>query len=575
MRHSIGLKIFSIAIVLLLIMAGVSFMMHRLSRDVARHLRLVEANYVPAFSAIAEADAHSLEAALHLRRMIESFETNAADTAQLDRLRGAFEQATRSWVKKLEVAHERIEAQINDPLDFDDDVALARVDDKIESLIAMKADRDVLLGHLNEAIARNDAAKVTELGMLLDDSLGPFQGRIDLARQDLLNVLTAATENVRGHQRRVALIGAGVVVVAGAFGLLWASVITVRLVRSVRRLVHGAEAVEKGALDTRVPVTTSDEIGLLTSTFNHMVGELRQKQQIHNTFGKYLDPRIVKDLIDQPELTAGQGERRPMTVLFCDLAGFTALSERMTPAAMVNVMNRYLSAMSAPIRDHDGIIDKYIGDAIMAFWGPPFTGEDDHARLACLTALEQLARLDSFRATLPDLIGIKRGLPEIQMRVGIATGEVVVGNIGSDFAMSYTVMGDAVNVASRLEGANKIFGTHSLVSELSARMAADVVEVREVDSVLPVGRHEPERIFELLGRKGEVEKDVLALRDQYAEGLSAYRRQDWERARGTFEACLALAPDDGPSKVFLDRITHLASSPPGRDWNGVWALTQK
>jgi adenylate cyclase len=575
MRHSIGLKIFSIAVVLLLIMAGATFMTHRLAGDVTKHLRLVETNYVPAFGAIAEADAHSLEAALHLRRLIVNFLSNSGDGAERARVRDRLNQATSNWVEKLQIAHERIEAQIDDPLNFDDDVALARIDDKVEALIATKPERDRLLARLDDAIAQNDKAKVSEIAAILDDLRDPFQGRLDAARQDLLKVLNAATENVRARQHRVAMIDLGLTAAAGILGLLWAAVITGGLVRSVRRLVNGVRAIEKGALDTMVPVTTRDEIGVLTDAFNHMVGELRQKAQIHDTFGKYLDPRIVKDLIDRPELTAGQGARRVMTVLFCDLAGFTALSERMTPAAMVSVMNCYLSAMSEPIRAHDGIIDKYIGDAIMAFWGPPFTGEDDHARLACWTALEQLSALEPFRATLPDLIGIKRDLPEIQMRVGIATGEVVVGNIGSDFSMSYTVMGDAVNMASRLEGANKSYGTHSLVSALTAEMVTDVFQMREIDTVLPVGRHEPERIFELLGRKGAVENDVLALRDRYADGLSAYRGQDWGRARAAFEACLALVPDDGPSQVFLDRIGHLASSPPAHDWNGVWALTQK
>src|SRR5580693_6448505 len=156
------------------------------------------------------------------------------------------------------------------------------------------------------------------------------------------------------------------------------------LVRPVRRLLLGTAAVEHGALDTVVPVTSRDEIGSLTQSFNSMVGELRVKARIRDTFGKYVDPRIVAGLLDRPELTEAKGSRREMTIFFCDMKGFTALSEGMTPAALVNVLNRYITVMSEPVRRNNGIIDKYIGDGTMAFWGPPFTGTDDHSGPACL-----------------------------------------------------------------------------------------------------------------------------------------------------------------------------------------------
>src|SRR5438105_3707782 len=154
-----------------------------------------------------------------------------------------------------------------------------------------------------------------------------------------------------------------------------------------------------------------------------------------------------------------------MTVFFSDLVGFTAISERLTPSGLVNVMNRYLSLMSQPIRAQKGLIDKYIGDAIMAFWGPPFTDREEHARLACFAALEQLQALEELRRMLPELMGLRKGLPEIDFRIGISTGDVVVGNIGSELTRAFTVLGDTVNLGSRLEGANKQYGTKILISE--------------------------------------------------------------------------------------------------------------
>jgi class 3 adenylate cyclase len=264
-----------------------------------------------------------------------------------------------------------------------------------------------------------------------------------------------------------------------------------------------------------------------------------------------------------------------MTILFCDMKGFTALSEGMTPVALVNVLNRYITVMSEPVRRNNGIIDKYIGDGIMAFWGPPFTGTDDHSGRACLAALDQLAGLAGFRAELPEIIGLRHGFPEVDIRIGIATGDVVVGNIGSEQTRSYTVIGDTVNLASRLEVANKAYGTRTLVSEGTNRFAANLVETREIDQVLVVGKAEPQRIFELLGRKGEVSGERLALRDAFGAALAGYRRKNWEEARAGFEGCLKIVPGDGPSAAFLHRIAQFCTTAPGPDWDGVWSLEQK
>ena len=193
----------------------------------------------------------------------------------------------------------------------------------------------------------------------------------------------------------------------------------------------------------------------------------------------------------------------------------------------------------------------------------------------CLAALDQLAGLAAFRTELPDLTGLRHGFPEIDVRIGIATGDVVVGSMGSEQTRNYTVIGDPVNLASRLEGANKTYGTRVLISEATNHLAADTVETREIDSVLVVGKTEPQRIFELLGRKGEVGRERLALRDAYVDALDAYRRKAWKEARECFEGCLAIAPCDPPSKLFLARIAEFCVSAPCADWNGVWSLTEK
>jgi adenylate cyclase len=306
-----------------------------------------------------------------------------------------------------------------------------------------------------------------------------------------------------------------------------------------------------------------------------MVEQLRHKERLRETFGRYVDPRVVEGLIDPQSLAASNGERRVMTVLFCDMKGFTSLSEGMTPQGLVKVMNHYLSTMSGPIRSHRGIIDKYIGDAIMAYWGPPFTEHSEQARLACLAAVEMADRGKALRTELPELLGVRAVPSDCEVRIGIATGEVLVGSIGSEFMMSYTVMGDAVNLASRLENANKFYGSHSLASEAAIMAAGDAVESREVDRLTVVGQTQPEAVFEIIGRAGELTEPQRMLLARYAEGLAAYRARHWDEARQAFQAALEAVPGDGPSMAMAQRVEKFQANPPPADWDGSWRLDQK
>ena len=238
-------------------------------------------------------------------------------------------------------------------------------------------------------------------------------------------------------------------------------------------------------------------------------------------------------------------------------------------------MNRYLSTMSEPIRRHRGIIDEYIGDAIMAYWGAPFVDEADQARLACLAATEMIGRVASLRRELPELLGVRAIPIECDIRIGIATGEALVGSIGSEFMMSYTVMGDTVNLAARLETANKTYGSRCLTSEATVAAAGAAIEVREIDRVVVVGQTQDQVVFEVMGRKGELAPEQTLLRTRYSEGLAAYRGRRWDEARRSFIAALEAIPGDGPSMALLSRIETLQNSPPAADWVGSWHLDHK
>ena len=351
----------------------------------------------------------------------------------------------------------------------------------------------------------------------------------------MLAQVHASAATVMVDQQRAIWITVIVTAIAAILGLLFAGLVGAGITRPVRLLLQGTREVEAGQLDRSIDVVTRDEIGQLTAAFNRMVGQLRQKEQMRRTFGRYIDPRVAEGLINQSAAAATEGQRRVMTVMFCDMKGFTGLSEGMTPQGLVKVMNRYLSTMSEPIRAQQGIIDKYIGDAIMAYWGPPFADEADEARLACLAAIDMMDRIGGLRKELPELLGVRTIPTECDLRIGVATGEALVGSIGSEFMMSFTVMGDTVNLASRLESANKLYGTRCLVSQATIAAAAQAVEAREIDRLVVAGQTRPQIVFEIMGRGGELSAEQIALRAHYSDGLAAYRARHWDEATSASE----------------------------------------
>jgi adenylate cyclase len=361
---------------------------------------------------------------------------------------------------------------------------------------------------------------------------------------------------------------------AGLVGLMLAWLISRGLTRPIIRLQAGARAVGAGRLEeAHVPVTSRDEIGDVTHAFNAMILDLREKDRIKETFGQYVDPRIVADLIGGGAHSS-TGEKQIATLFFSDIVGFSAIAERLAPSTLVDLVNAYFSEMSQPIREHSGIIDKYIGDAVMAFWVPPFVDATRQAELACRAALDQFSRLEAFRLRVPDIIGLRRDVPLIDFRVGLSTGEVVVGSVGSETARSFTVMGDTVNQASRLEAVNKVYGTRLLIDHETFSRAGKAFETRQIDDVQVVGRLEPLRIYELVALAGEVAPDRRRAFDLYEEGLDHYRVAEWNAAEKALQATLELMPNDGPTKTLLTRIAQFRQVAP-KDWSGVWSMTSK
>jgi adenylate cyclase len=302
---------------------------------------------------------------------------------------------------------------------------------------------------------------------------------------------------------------------------------------------------------------------------------LRSKERMKQTFGKYIDPRILEHVLAQPGAEAVAGGRREMTVLFADLIGFTGLSERLSPLLMVTLLNRHFGLQALAVQEHQGVVDKFVGDCVMAFWGPPFVKPGEHAVLACRAAQAQLVALDTLRRELPDITGLRRDLPAIDLCIGICTGEAVVGNIGSDNTRSYTVIGDTVNLAARLERANRVYGTQILIGETTAQSIGSQFEMREIDTISVKGKTETTSVYELMSSAGQLSEELARLRELYEKARKAYLAQEWDLAEPTYRECLQIRPNDGPSRTFLERIQLLRRNPPGKDWNGVWQLVEK
>jgi adenylate cyclase len=305
-----------------------------------------------------------------------------------------------------------------------------------------------------------------------------------------------------------------------------------------------------------------------TSTYSFVV-EGRQRRFLRRVLSLYNSDAVVEQIIRDPARLVLGGEKRVVTLYFSDIAGFTSFSESLDPQALVEIMREYLDAMTRTILEEDGTVDKYIGDAIMAFWGAPLP-EPDHALRGCRAALRNQRKLDRLRADF-----VRRGLPPIRARIGLNSGEVSVGNIGSTDRFSYTALGDNVNLASRLEGVNKAYGTGILISEATRRGAGEGIVTREVDLLRVKGKGEAIRIHELLALRGEVPEEELAPYRIFEEGLSSYRQQRWDDAIRSFGRALELRPEDGPARLFLRRTESLVATPPGPDWDGAWTMTEK
>jgi adenylate cyclase len=356
---------------------------------------------------------------------------------------------------------------------------------------------------------------------------------------------------------RLLLIGLAILIVAAGILSAWLArrVIAAPLIMVVDEVKH----VARFDLDkVRRHASGLIEIENLSNAIADMAGGLA-------AFRKYIPADLVKTLVSEGIEPRPGGSIRAMTVLFADIAGFTGLSERLGDQ-IVPLLSSYLDTLSREVSDHGGTIDKFIGDAVMAFWGAP-AANADHAVDACRAALACQRALRASELTDDS------GRP-LRIRIGVNSGDMLVGNIGSEFRLNYTVIGDAVNIASRLEGANKEYGTVIIIGEETRRLAGDDIQVRELDRLMVYGRAGGIAIYELLdmAEPGAMPAAWVAL---YEAGLAAYRTRDFAAAVNLFQQVLEARPSDQPARVMLERSSQHLASPPGEDWEATNAMKAK
>jgi len=560
---SISSKIFGFSVVLLILMVGTSVWSASANKEVHRSLQTLELSMFPLTTTVAR-----INLIVQAQKTTSDYLTVTPDakavkrcttqaTLQATSLQNLIDKANQyraigssiASTERVKLAMARFEVLIGN-IDYQSK-RLAKM-----TLAACPLDAD----DVRMSEAREQAAELERLSTVLDDEISSF--------------VETSSRLIAENQQRAERANIIMICTAAMVGMMLAWLVSRGLTRPILRLLVGARAVGAGLLDqAHVPVTSRDEIGDVTHAFNAMIVELRDKERIKETFGQYVDPRVVADLLNGAQRSSG-GEKQIATLFFSDIIGFSAVAERLAPSTLVDLVNAYFAEMSQPIRDHSGIIDKYIGDAIMAFWVPPFVDPAQQAVLACKAALEQYALLDAFRARVPDVIGLRRDIPLIDFRVGLSTGEVVVGSIGSNTAKSFTVMGDTVNQASRLEAVNKVYGTHLLIDHDTFSLAGASIAVREIDTITVMGRLEPFRIYELAAMSGDLPAERHQMFEHYRNGLEQYRKANWNTAESALRAALDLEPDDGPSVTLLARIESFRQAPP-ENWDGIWHMTTK
>jgi adenylate cyclase len=492
---------------------------------------------------------------------------NAAIRVQLDEPRKYSGGRMEGWVRSIKIG------EISVPLDRE---MTAMVPYREPGGFKFVSATDVLRGKLEKEELKDKIVIVgTSAQGLLDLRATPV--REDMAGVEVhANLVSGILDQTIKHKPPeivgftvllILLLGIPCAIILPRLSALWSTLtVTTLIVLSIGTNLWAWQ--EKNLV---VPIASTVFMLVMLYFINMAYGffaEARSRRLITGLFGTYVPRELVAEMAKNPGEYSMRGESREMTVLFSDVRDFTSISEGLTPEGLKDLMNTYLTAMTETVQQKRGTIDKYIGDAIMAFWGAPVT-DPEHATHALESAIAMQKSLRELDAPFA-----KRGWPALHIGVGLNCGTMSVGDMGSKFRRSYTVMGDAVNLASRLEGLTKEYGVGILVSENIVRAGQGFV-YREIDKVRVKGKHEGVAIFEPLGRQAEVGEETLKEADRFQKAVEAYRRQRWDDAEKLLKNLAYASPESKVYKLYLERIAHFRQNPPPANWDGVFVFTTK
>lgn len=575
MRFSIGFKIFGIAVFLAVVMFIAAFLSEMRVRQAEIRIDVLADHLIPMSEKSSELRTLALQETIRFRNLLIT--EMQANTTNGPSVSDTYNDLAETFDTVAKEMHGEIDAAIAQLPTADRKVILSDVRIRLEALVTAHDSLHFLIQRIVARHAEGNTPAETELVSLFELQEDTFAAAHGTLVKEIRTVVNAVAKTAEEDQALAISFEHVVTGVAAILGLLLAGIMTRALIAPIRNLRMASLAVQAGDLTQHVDIKGNDELADLSGTFNSMVEQLRRKEKTEAVFGRYVDPRVIEKLVDETGDNADDlaaAGKQQATIFFSDIAGYTTISEHLTPAGLVHLMNEYFNMAGEPIAATSGLLDKFIGDAVMAFWCPPFAPADDIARLACKAVIGEAAMMQEFQKRVPDITGIRVGAPTINIRMGLATGEVVVGSIGSANKRNFTVIGDTVNLSSRLEGANKFYGTQTLICERTHAMMGEGFTTREIDHLAVVGKSEAVRIYELFGA-GSPSNDIADAFAAFAAGLSFYRQSDWDRATAKFNECLKAKPEDAPARAFLKRIDILKAQPLDPAWNGIWHLHEK
>ena len=570
---SLGAKFVGLTAGLILLLSLTAIISLRNSAETVRQIGSVVDFAIPAYGALARSHIRSLEQAVELRRSLLLAQDPAVPDDAIATHVQAFLTARTEFHREVADAERLLESQRDSTSSERVAADLQRLKEALTGLSTLTQTYEREADACLAAISARSLPEARQRLVTIDGLRQQLGERLEAMRAGMFATLKVISKEAQDAEVRALIATIVVFVLSSILGLGVAAVGAMRVIRSIKSVVLGAEAVEGGNLDTRIQIASRDEIGRLAASFNRMTDGLRMRDRIRETFGRYVDRRIAEQLIGSHNSLAERGDRREVAVMFCDLAGFAALTERVEAEQLVQFLNAYFSLIAREIAATEGIIDKYIGDAVMAYWCPPFVPQNEVALRSADAALLCLSQVPAFTAASHAIFDRGAQTYDPRIRIGIASGQSITGSIGADDRRNYTVIGDTVNLASRLEGANRLYRTTNLVCGRTAETICTRFELREIDTVLLPGIDAPQTIFEIVGRAGEVSAEQEELRVGYELALGSYRRGDWALARRQFSDCLSISPEDGPTRTMLERIESLAATPAtAGSWSSVWRL---